>query len=56
MKKEDKRPSDPLEKTQDILKPIIKTVRLWENITSVIFFVIIAIIIAGIIFLYAMNS
>ena len=56
MKKEDKQPNDPLEKTQDILKPIVKSVRLWENITSVIFFVIIAVVIAGVIFIYAMNS
>ena len=55
MKKEDKLPNDPLEKTQDILNPIVKSVRLWENITSVIFFVIIAVIIAGVIFVYLMN-
>ena len=44
MKKEDKLPNDPLEKIQDILNPIVKSVRIWENITSVIFFVIIALI------------
>ena len=56
MKKEDRKPNDPLDNSQDILKPIVKTFRLWENITSVIFFVITAIIIVGVIFIYAINS